>query len=157
MGRQKRIACFDKWVALIVDKGCLQGGQAQFIVFKLLEKKVGLLNVYAPNSTRGRAQIWCQLWNDLPVMDRWCIVRDFNMLEDASDPMDGSIVTTSSAKLAEWEKLCFKFSLQDLWFKCSFLQKRVESLQFSRSNMWVVDANLSRFHADQFFFICHPL
>ena len=63
------IACFDKWVALIVDKGCLQGGQAQFIVFKLQEKKVGLLNVYAPNSTRERAQFWCKLWNDLPVMD----------------------------------------------------------------------------------------
>ena len=47
--------------SLIIDKGFLQGGRAQFIVLKLLVKKVGFLNVYAPNSTRGRAQIWCQL------------------------------------------------------------------------------------------------
>ena len=75
----------------------LQGGRAQFIVLKILEKKVGFLNVYAPNSATRRAQFWCQLWNDLPVMDHWCIVGDFNML-------------------ADWEKLCFKFNLQDLWF-----------------------------------------
>ena len=55
------IACLEKWSSLIIDKGFLQGNRAQFIVLKLLEKKVGFLNVYAPNSTRGRAQIWCQL------------------------------------------------------------------------------------------------
>ena len=48
------IACSEKWASLIIDKGFLQGGRAQFI--KLLEKKVGFLNVYAQNSTRGWAQ-----------------------------------------------------------------------------------------------------
>ena len=43
------IACPEKWSSLIVDKGFLQGGRAQFIVLKLLEKKVGFLNVYALN------------------------------------------------------------------------------------------------------------
>ena len=75
------------------------------------------------------------------------------MLEDPSDRMGGSIVTISSSELVEWEKLCFKFNLQDLWFIQSFA-RRVESLQFSRSNRRVADANLSRidrFYADQFF------
>ena len=110
------IACSEKWASLIIDKVFLQGGRAQFIVLKILGKKVGFLNVYAPNSTRGRAQFWCQLCNYLPVMDHWCIVGDFNMLEDPSDRMGGSTITISGAELAEWEKLCFKFSLQDLWF-----------------------------------------
>ena len=34
------IACSEKWASLIVGKGLLQGGHAQFVVFKLLEKKV---------------------------------------------------------------------------------------------------------------------
>ena len=63
------IACFEKWTSWIVDKGFLQGGRAQFIVLKILEKNVGFLNVYGPNSTRGGAQFWCQLCNDLPIMD----------------------------------------------------------------------------------------
>ena len=50
------IACSEKWASLIIDKVFLQGGRAQFIVLKLLEKKVGFLNVYALNSTRGWAQ-----------------------------------------------------------------------------------------------------
>mgnify|MGYP000556571032 FL=1 len=54
------IACSEKWASLIVDKGFLQGGRAQCIVLKLLEKKVGFLNDFAPNSTMGRAQFWCQ-------------------------------------------------------------------------------------------------
>ena len=50
---------------------------------------------------------------DLHVMDHWCIVGDFNMLEDPSNRMGGSTVTISGTELAEWEKLCFKFNLQD--------------------------------------------
>ena len=34
------IACSEKWASLIVGKGFLKGGHAQFVVFKLLEKKV---------------------------------------------------------------------------------------------------------------------
>ena len=86
-------------------------------------------------------------------MDHWCIAGAFNMLENPSDCMGGSTVTISGAELVEWEKLCFKFSLQELWFMQSFA-RRVESLQFSRSNRPVADANLSRivrFHADLFF------
>ena len=82
-----------------------------------------------------------------------CIAGDFNMLEDPSDYMGGSTVTILGAELAEWETLCFKFSVQNLWFMQSFA-RRVESLQFSHSNRRVADANLSRidrFHADQFF------
>ena len=60
-------------------------------------------------------------------MDHWCFVGDFNMLEDPSDRMGGSTVTISGSELAEWEKLCFKFNLQDLWFIQSFTI-RVESL-----------------------------
>ena len=75
-------------------------------------------------------------------MDHWCsIVGDFNMLEDPSNSMGGSTITISGAELAEWEILCFKFSLQDLWFMQSFA-RRVESLKFSRSKRRVADANL---------------
>ena len=103
----------------------LQGSRAQFIVSKLLKKKVGFFNVYAPNSATRRAQFWCQLWNDLLIMDHWCVVENFNMLEDPSNSMGGSTITISGAELAEWEILCFKFSLQDLSFMQSFA-RRVE-------------------------------
>ena len=53
-------------------------------------------------------------------MDHWCIVGDFNMLEDPFDRMGGSTVTILGAELAEWETLCFKFSVQNLWFMQSF-------------------------------------
>ena len=101
---------------MIVDKGFLQGGRAQFIVLKILEKKVGFLNVYAPNSATGRAQFWCQLWNDLPVMDHWCIVGDFNLLEVPSDRMGGSIVTISGTELADYalNLICRIYGLYNL-------------------------------------------
>ena len=92
---------FKKVGLFIVDEGFLQRGCAQFIVFKLLGKEVGFFNVYASNSTMGRAHFLCQLWTNLPVMDHWCIAGDFNMLEDPSDHMGGSTITISGAELAE--------------------------------------------------------
>ena len=100
----------------------LHGRRAQFIVLKLLEKKVGFLNVYAPNSTRGREQFWCQLWNDLPVMDHWCIVGDFNMLEDPFDRMGGSTVTISGAELAQWKNYALNLACRTYGL-CSLLQE----------------------------------
>ena len=44
-----QLRCSEKWTSLIINMGFLQGGRAQFIVLKLLEKKVGFLNVYALN------------------------------------------------------------------------------------------------------------
>ena len=36
-------------------------------------------------------------------MDHWCVVENFNMLEDPSNSMGGSTITISGVELAKWE------------------------------------------------------
>ena len=72
------------------------------------------------------------------------------MLEDPCDRVSGSTIAISGAELVEWEILCVKFNLQDLWFMQS-LVRRVDSLQFSRIKRRVSHFNLSRIDRYQFF------
>ena len=44
--------------------------------------KLGFLNIYAPNSRGARKEFWFKIGFDLPSVDHWCMVGDFNMIED---------------------------------------------------------------------------
>ena len=68
---------------------------------------MGLLNVYAPNTTSPWKQIWQDLLNVLAPRDHWCIVGDFNMIKDPIGRKGGSSTMIHEHELAIWEPLVF--------------------------------------------------
>mgnify|MGYP000724650853 CR=1 FL=1 len=70
------------WQVNMLDVGNLLLGRAQYVIINFHNKKVGFLNLYAPNSSRERLKMWIELDSSLPIVDHWCIVGDFNMIED---------------------------------------------------------------------------
>ena len=84
-------------------------------LFLSLEKLIGFLNVYAPNSATGRIRLWNKLLQDLLVAQHWCMCGDWNMIESPTDRLGGSSAIVSGLELHEWEKLIFKYEVTDLW------------------------------------------
>ena len=88
----------------------------------------------------------------IPQIDHWASVGDFNMLEDVQDRQGGSSRIISGSQFREWEKLCMSLQLVDLWSVQSF-NRIPESLSFSRSDRRLAGVNLSRldrFYGDVF-------
>ena len=81
------MAICDIWQVTILDVGNLLLGRAQYVIMKFYNKKVGFLNLYAPNSSRERLKMWIELDSSLPVVDHWtrCVAGDFHMIEDLED------------------------------------------------------------------------
>jgi hypothetical protein len=46
---------------------------------------VGFINVYAPNDSGARCELWTTLAIELPQADRWILLGDFNMVENRQD------------------------------------------------------------------------
>ena len=46
---------------IILSAGTIMNKHAQFLILKIWSKKVGLMNVYAPNSVSERAYLWLSL------------------------------------------------------------------------------------------------
>ena len=82
-----------------MDVGNLLLGRAQYVIMKFHNKKVGFLNLYAPNSARERLKMWIELNSSLPVVDHWCVVGDFNMIDDPDDKSGEGGVTKHGSKL----------------------------------------------------------
>ena len=127
--------------------------RAQFLIKKIGSQKVGLMNIYAPNSSSTRAGLWLSLAEYAGLADCWLVGGDFNMIEDASNRIGGTTTTISGWEAKCWDSFSFAFGLLDLWKVQSFSHIQ-GSLNFSRSNGSVVSAPLSqldRFYANSFF------
>ncbi len=89
-------------------------GRAQYVLLKVRDIQFGCLNVYAPNRVSERIEFWSQLYDVLPIVDNWCIGRDFNMLENFNDRAGGGQTLIHGHELACWERVCFKLELSML-------------------------------------------
>ena len=65
-------------------------------------------------------EFWFKIGSDLPSVDHWCMVGDFNMIEDFGDRIGGSHALIGATELVTWERLCLSFILQDAWHVTSF-------------------------------------
>ena len=139
--------------SIILSAGTVMNKRAQFLIIKIGSQKVGLMNIYAPNSASARASFWLSLVEYAGLADCWLVGGDFNMIEDASDRIGGTTTTISGGEAKCWDSFSFAFGLLDLWKVQSF--SRIQgSLHFSRSDGSVVSATLSRldrFYASSFF------
>ena len=146
------IAVSHIWAPHVSMSGSLANKRAQYIVFQIGAIKWGLLNLYAPNSEAARSRFWSEILVQIPQIDHWALVGDFNMLEDVQDRQGGSSRIISGSEFREWEKLCMSLQLVDLWSVQSF-NRIPESLSFSRSDRRLAGVNLSRldrFYGDVF-------
>ena len=137
----------------MIDYKILVDGRVQVIILEIQNQQLGFINLYAHNASSDRRRMWSYLCDTLPHVDHWCMVGDFNMIEDKLDRSGGSQAVLYGSELSFWERLCFKYGFQDTWYSSSF-NKHVESLQFSRSDRRLLGTNLARldrFYADDFF------
>ena len=104
-----------------------------------------------PNSEAARSRFWTEILLQIPQIDRWALVGDFNMLEDVQDRQGGSLRIISGSEFREWERLCMSLPLVDLWSVNSF-NRLPESLSFSRYDRRLAGVNLSRL--DRFYGPC---
>ena len=137
------MAIRDIWQVKMLEVGNLFLGRAQYVIMEFHNKKVGILNLYAPNSSRERLKMWIELDRSLPTVDHWCIAGDFNMIEDPEDRSGEGGVTVHGLELSAWERFTISRRLVDVWHLPSF-GKLHNSLRFSRSDRRVNGANLSR-------------
>ena len=98
-----------------MDVGNLLLGRAQYVIMKFHNKKVGFLNLYAPNSSRERLKMWIELDSSLPVVDHCCIAGDFNMIEDPDDRSGERGATMHGLELTAWENFTISRRLLDVW------------------------------------------
>ena len=137
------MAIRDIWQVKMLDVGKILLGRAQYVMMKFHNKKVGFLNLYAPNSSKERLKMWIELDSSLPVVGHWCIARDFNMIEDPEDKSGERGAIVHGLELSAWEKVTISRRLLDVWKLPSF-EKLHNSLTFSRSDKRLNGANLSR-------------
>ena len=146
------IAISDIWWPAFMQYGVLDCGRGQYIILQIGSKKWGLLNIYAPNHARDRTTLWKSIMPQLPAVEHWAIMGDFNMLEDACDRVGGTFQPLFGSELYEWERLIFALGLMDLWHVSSF-ERMQDSLAYSRSDRKQSNTNLSRLdrvYADKF-------
>ena len=137
------MAIRDIWQVKMLDVGSLLLGIAQYIIMKFHNKKVGFLNLYAPNSSSELLKMWSELDSSLLVVDHWCIVGDFNMIEDPDDRSGKGGATVHGLELSTWETFTVSRRLLDVWHLPTF-GKLHNSLMFSRSDRRLNGANRSR-------------
>ena len=104
--------------------------RAQFLIIKIGSQKVGLMNIYAPNSASARASFWPSLVEYVGLADCWLVGGDFNMIEEAFDRIGGTTTTISSWEAKCWDSFSFAFGLLDLW--------KVQSFSHIQMGVWLV-------------------
>lgn len=75
-----------KWASHIGATGSLMENRLHWVILKGLPGgDVGIANIYAPNESSARCQLWEKMEQELPHSCRWILIGDFNMVESRLD------------------------------------------------------------------------
>ena len=96
--------------------------EERVIYLMVLELKLGLLDL---NSRGARKEFWFKIGSHLLSVDHWCMVGDFNMIENFGDRTRGSHSLIGVAELITWDRLCLSFKFQDAWHATSFVRLKI--------------------------------
>jgi exonuclease III len=129
-------------------------GRAQYIILEWQGEKIGILNIYAPNTVVDRIELWSHLLSSLPQnIDHWCIGGDFNMLKHPIDCTGGRGDTIRGNKLAKWDELSMSLRIRDVWKSSEFITHKGSRL-YSRTDLShnpVNQSRLDRFYVTNYF------
>jgi endonuclease/exonuclease/phosphatase family metal-dependent hydrolase len=84
------ISINDKARYKVTSSGTLVEGRALYVLLKWNRLQIGVLNIYAPNSTPKREIFWRMLVTTLPDAEAWVMAGDFNMTEHLRDRKGGT-------------------------------------------------------------------
>ena len=115
---------------IVVGQGTIVEGRAIYVTIRWQQRIIGIINVYAPNSTVMRALFWRQLADGLPMADAWILAGDFNMTMHAEDKVGGMHTAVQGSELVAWDLLMGRMGVKDAWY---VLKKPRSSLRFSRA------------------------
>jgi hypothetical protein len=118
-------------------------GRVKYVIIRIEGEVVDLANVYVPNHETTSVVFWKEMLEKLPNIPNWCMKGDFNIIESCNDRCGGSSYIIHGQKLADWEKLCVRFRLEDAWTIQDF-SKDPRLLMYSRSDRRILGATLSR-------------
>ena len=105
-------------------------GRAISVTIRWQQCIIGIINVYAPNSSTNRAHFWRQLADGLPIADAWILAGDFNMTLYKEDKVGGMQMVVQGAELVAWDLLMGRMGVKDAWH---VIKKPRSSLSFSRA------------------------
>ena len=91
----------------IVSTTTTMNKRAQFLILKRESQKVGLMNLYAPNSASKRADLSLSLFDYADLADCWLVGGDYNMIEDVADRLGGIGTTILGWEAKCWDYFCF--------------------------------------------------
>lgn len=100
---------------------------------QLKDEKVGILNVYGPQTNRARKTLWRLLCQELDGSLRWFGGGDWNFIEGFRDKLGGVPKNWTKVPLEwhEFQDLAMDWS--DPWVECPARQL-LESLKYSWTN-----------------------
>ena len=82
------ISLSDALLPFLVGHGIIIPSRVQWIILLTRGRKIGFLNIYAPNN-RGACVLWKELLSWAPITNSWIIEGDFNMVELPLDMKGG--------------------------------------------------------------------
>lgn len=75
-----------KYAHMITSSGSILENRAHWIILDGLPGgQVGIVNIYAPNDSFSRCNLWDAMIRELPSGCRWILGGDFNMVESRND------------------------------------------------------------------------
>eukprot|EP00249_Psilotum_nudum_P003895 c17395_g1_i3 orf=13-273(+) len=77
------------------------------------KEKVTIINVYAPNNSREREELWRQI-DEMIDSGKYVIMGDFNMIEQEQDKRGGVSSTIQGTERASWEQVKWRAGLVDM-------------------------------------------
>jgi exonuclease III len=128
---------------LIVSSGSLRDNRALWITLTGTPMgQLGVANIYAPNCSSARSELWENLPNCLDNSCTWLLGGDWNMTEKAGDKTSGCSRGLSQAESTSWSLLKASMDFED-WFNTN------RNIRYSWDNKRLgarVMARLDRFY-----------
>eukprot|EP00249_Psilotum_nudum_P003894 c17395_g1_i1 orf=13-462(+) len=112
------------------------------------KEKVTIINVYAPNNSREREELWRQI-DEMIDSGKYVIMGDFNMIEQEQDKKGGVNAAIQGAEKVSWENVKWKIGLADMtdteekmmtWNNCRMegrIEARLDRIYMLEGGNWI--------------------
>ncbi len=115
--RAGTVILLDKTVApFIVDHDILDAGRSQFITLQPPgEGTLTIINVFAPNLSADRAQLWQKVSQPNLIADHFILGGDLNHQEPLEASNSLGTRQLSKREISAWHHMTLKYGLSDAW------------------------------------------
>ncbi|KAL3699302.1 hypothetical protein R1sor_017324 [Riccia sorocarpa] len=123
------LALSARLVGLMTQEGSIENRVVWVHLDGLKCGPIGIMAVYAPNTTAERTQLWKEITRKVDNTRAWVVLGDFNMITEPRDQAGGIYTAIPETEREAWEEMTTELRLID-----NFTRK-VEENWFSWDNM----------------------